>query len=114
MEKIIFVVLLVVGIIFATQNDMLVDIRMYGYVLEGVTLYSVMLSSILAGFIAGTVYSYIDSIKIKSKLRNEKKLRKELEQELENLRTLPLTTSSDMEDSEEFLSEEEAIIKAIE
>jgi uncharacterized membrane protein YciS (DUF1049 family) len=116
MKIILFISLLVLGIIFANHNDMPVTVRYYNLVLEDVTLYSVILMSILLGFIGGTVYSYIESFRIKSKLKSELKLRKELEKEIENLRTLPLTTTPDIDDSDEFLQEEveeaEDLVKA--
>ena len=105
MKIILFILLLVIGIIFADQNNMAVDVRYYQLALENVTLYSVILSSVLIGFISGVVYSYIEGFKIKSEMKNERRLRKELEKELENLRTLPLTTDSEIEEEEELLVE---------
>jgi len=112
MKLILFIALLVIGILFATQNNTLVTLKYYNFVLNDVTLYSVILLSIFIGFIGGVLYSYFDGFKVKAKLKNERKLRKELEEEIENLRTLPLT--SDADDSDELMTEEEDIVKAIE
>jgi len=113
MKIIIFIVLLVVGIIFANQNDTLVTVKYYHFVLEDVTLYSVILLSILTGFIGGAIYAYIEGLKTKAKLRSERKQRRELEKELENLRTLPLTTDADIDDTGEFSKTNENILEAI-
>jgi uncharacterized membrane protein YciS (DUF1049 family) len=112
MKIILFVALLVIGIIFATQNNMPVTVKFYTLILEGVTLYSVILLSVFFGFIGGAIYSYIDCLKLKGTLRNERKLKKELEEELENLRTLPLTSDDDIEEDVDFMEQEEDIIKA--
>ncbi len=113
MKIILFVVMLVIGIIFAGQNDMNVTVRYYQFILEDVTLYSVILSSVLIGFVTGVIYSYIDGLKIKRAIKKERKMRRELEQELENLRTLPLASDTDIQDEEELLQETEDIISEI-
>lgn len=112
MKLILFIALLVIGIIFANQNDALVTVKYYSFELGGVTLYSVILMSILIGFVFGSIYSYLEGFKVKAKLRTERKLRKELEEELENLRTLPLTSDEDIDEPGEMIKEEEDIIKA--
>ncbi|MFC1855307.1 lipopolysaccharide assembly protein LapA domain-containing protein [Thermodesulfobacteriota bacterium] len=113
MKIVLFILLLVVGIIFANENDALVTVKFYNFVLEEVTLYSVILLSILLGFVGGAIYGYVDSFKVKSKLRTERKQKKELEEELENLRTLPLTSDADIEDVEYETEKGEDIVKAI-
>lgn len=113
MKIILFIVMLVLGIIFADQNNMGVTVKYYQFMLENVTLYSVILSSILIGFIGGVIYSYIDSIKIRKDIKKERKLRKELEAELENLRTLPLTSDREIDYEEEFNDDKDDIVKAI-
>ena len=108
MKIILFIAFLVVGIIFANQNDMPVTVKYFSFVLKDVTLYSVILMSVLVGFVVGAIYSYIDGFKVKAKLKYEQKQRKGLEKELASLRTLPLTTDSDIdEDDDDDLFEEE-------
>ena len=71
MKIILFVLIIVIGIIFANKNDMYVSVRYYSFVMENIPLYSVILMSILLGFVGGALYSYIESFKIKSRLRND-------------------------------------------
>ena len=114
MKIILFIALLVIGIIFANQNDTLVSVKYYNFILEDVTLYSVILMSILIGFVGGALYSYFEGFKVKAKLRAERKLKKGLEEELENLRTLPLTSDADIDDSDTLIRTDEDMIKTIE
>ncbi len=113
MKIILMSVLVYAMIIFALDNTAEVTIDFHFRQLENVTLYSVLLSSLLIGVISGVIMGYFENLSMKREIKKEKRLRGELEIEIENLRTLPLTTTNKLKEDEELYEEKDDLVKAI-
>jgi len=85
----LFIVLVLFGYIFHTQNAQTVDINLPGFDWHG-SLSILLIAAVLIGLVLGSLLMSISSLKAKTQARGYRKKLEKVEKEVENLRALPI------------------------